>query len=81
VVGGGLQAWRFEWVQCAFDAPITALSYDQRDGTLWLGNAQALNVQYPNLDFDRLGALQGLPYGTCGAVRCCSLLCSSFASQ
>lgn len=55
--------WRHEWMQCMFDDYITALSFDQSDGNLWIGNNQSLGLQTPNTEFDRFGPLEGLTAG------------------
>ncbi len=53
--------WRFEWIEAMFGEAVTALRFDQ-SGVLWIGTESCLHRWNPDLTFDRITGLEGLPY-------------------
>jgi hypothetical protein len=69
----GHQWWQ-EWVSmwgarlgAVVDGPVSAMTFDL-DGRLWIGNNVSLSRLNVDYTFDRIGPLQGLPYGNITAV-------------
>jgi hypothetical protein len=54
--------WRYEWAWGVMDNNITSLTW-QQDGTLFIGNSDALNHQLVTGEFGRMSGLHGLPVG------------------
>jgi hypothetical protein len=64
LLGGTL--WHFWYTNSNIDYNITALGFEP-DGSLWIGNRDAVNVQTPNLQLHRIGGYE-LPYGNITAI-------------
>ena len=69
----GYQWWQ-EWVSMwgarlgsVIDGPVSAMTFDLK-GQLWIGNNVSLSRLNVDYTFDRVGPLQGLPYGNITAI-------------
>ncbi|MDP2437626.1 MAG: hypothetical protein Q8P67_17935 [archaeon] len=58
--------WHFWYTNSNIDYNITALGF-QADGTLWVGNRDAVNLQDAHFQFHRLAGYQ-LPYGNITSI-------------